>query len=134
MSNLSINKKYILNFPRTLLFEAWISPDTVIPPVSRIEVDPKVGGFLKLMVETPQGASTMVGEFLTVSYHKQLVYTWQWDNNGEITKITVDFKEVENGTEISISHAGFHSQSSQATHDTGWDSYINGLIEKLQVP
>lgn len=132
MTNLTIHKKYQVDFSPQQLFDAWISPDMVIPPVSKIEVDPKVGGFLKLTVETPDGNSVMVGEFLNLSRPSQLVYTWEWDNNGEITHITVDFKALADGTEIVIAHTGFQSEESRAMHDSGWDSYVNGVVQTLQ--
>jgi len=132
VSNLTIKKSYHVDLPRQQLFEAWISPDTVIAPVSKVEVEPSVGGFLRLTVETPQGNSVMYGEFLTLSYPDRLVYTWEWDQNGEVTQITVDFNELTDGTEIVIVHSGFQSEESRARHDVGWDSYVNGVIRKLQ--
>ncbi len=132
MPNLTIRKNYRVNLTRDQLFNAWISPETIIPPVSKIEVEPNVGGLLKLMVETPQGVSVMTGEFLTLSYPAQLVYTWEWDNDGEITQIVVDFNELPDGTEINIVHSGFQSEASRARHDVGWDSYVNGVIQKMQ--
>ena len=107
MSNLTIHKKYKVNQPPERLFEAWVSPETIIPPVSKIEVEPKVNGFLKLIVESPQGTSVMQGKFRTVSYPTQLIYSWEWNNDGEITQITVDFNELTDGTEIVIVHSGF---------------------------
>ncbi|WP_420629372.1 SRPBCC family protein [Candidatus Leptofilum sp.] len=132
MSELTIHKKYSINLPPERLFEAWISPETVIPPVSKIEVDPKVGGFLHLIVESPQGSSIMKGEFLTVSYPAQLVYSWEWNSDGEVTQITVDFNKLANGTELLITHSGFQSEASRDTHDSGWDSYVAGVIQKLK--
>jgi uncharacterized protein YndB with AHSA1/START domain len=132
MTNLSIHKNYRVSLPTERLYEAWISPKTVIPPVSRIEVEPKVDGFLRLLVEMPQGTSVMNGRFLSLAYPTQLVYTWEWDNNGEVTTITVDFKAVTDGTEITITHVGFQSEASRATHDTGWDSYVAGVVALLQ--
>ena len=132
MSTLMIHKKYQANLSPEQLFTAWISPDTLIPPVSKIEVEPKVDGHLKLIVETPDGASIMQGKFLTLSYPTQLVYTWQWNNDDEITQVAVDFKRSARGTEIVVIHSGFQSETSRATHDTGWDAYVAGVVQKLQ--
>ncbi|KAA3647194.1 MAG: SRPBCC domain-containing protein [Chloroflexi bacterium] len=128
MSDLSIHKTYQLDLPRKQLFEAWISPDSVIPPASKIEVDPRVGGYYRLF----SGSSIMEGEFLTLNPPGQVVYTWEWDNNGEVTQITVDFKKTEDGTEIVLLHSGFQSEESRAMHDKGWDSYVAGLVEFLK--
>lgn len=132
MTNLSITKTYNIDLPREQLYEAWISPETVIAPVSKIEVDPKVGGYLRLIAETPEGNSVMHGEFLVLAHPDQLVYTWEWDQNGEVTQITVDFRERAGGTEIMLNHTGFESEESRAMHDAGWDSYVDGVVQKLE--
>ena len=131
MTNLTIHKKYHVPFSSEQLYEAWISPKAVIPPVNRIEVEPKVDGFLKLMVEMPEGTSVMYGRFLSLTYPTQLVYTWEWDNNGEETQVAVDFKPTEDGTEITVNHTGFQGEASRATHDSGWDSYVAGITKLL---
>ena len=60
------------------------------------------------------------------------MYTWEWDKNGEVTQIAVDFNETGDGTEIVLEHSGFQSEESKAMHDTGWDSYVAGLVEFLK--
>ncbi|MEM7345009.1 MAG: SRPBCC domain-containing protein [Chloroflexota bacterium] len=132
MSKSTIEKNYQVPFSRERLFEAWISPDTVIAPVSKVEVDPKINGYLRLMVEMPDGAAIMEGKFLTVSYPTQLVYSWEWDGDGEVTEVTVTFKANTMGTEIVVLHSGFQSEESRGRHDVGWDSYVDGVVQRLQ--
>ncbi|MEM7111367.1 MAG: SRPBCC domain-containing protein [Chloroflexota bacterium] len=132
MTNLAISKSYEIALPRKQLFDAWISPKTVIAPVSRIEVLPQAGGFLKLFVETPEGVSQMHGVFQTFERPERLQYSWEWDENGEVTQIDVRFVEISGGTRIEIEHTGFRSAASRETHDSGWDSYVAGVVELLK--
>ncbi len=37
------------------------------------------------------------------------------------------FTEVPGGTEVQITHKGFHDADSRANHDQGWDAYLTGL-------
>ncbi len=132
MPDLTIHKQYQINLPKEKLFEAWVSPDTVISPVDRIEVEPREGGVMRLIVDMPEGESVMTGKFQTFSYPSHLVYSWEWDNDGEITQIEVTFNEIDSGTEVNIIHSGFIRQESLARHDAGWDSYVEGVVQLLQ--
>lgn len=131
MPNLDIAKVYEIDLPREQLFNAWISPDTIISPVSKIEIEPQVGGFMKLFVETPQGMSQMHGVFHLCQYPERLKYSWEWNQDGEVTQIDVHFVKTATGTRIEIAHTGFHSKASRSTHDSGWDAYVDGVVNLL---
>lgn len=131
MANLSIHKRYILNYARDIVFDAWVSSEAVIAPVTAIEVDPRVGGIYKLTVDGER-PSHMVGKYLEFDRPSKLVYTWEWNKDGEVSQITVQFKEHEDGTELIIDHSDFAKESSRNSHDTGWDSYVSGLTQWLE--
>ena len=128
---MGINKYYLVPFSRQAVFEAWVSPETVIPPVTKVEIDPRVGGSLKLLVESPDSTSTMTGKFKVVEPLEKLVYTWEWDKSGEFTTATVTLNETEKGTKININHSGFSHEKSRFTHDARWDSYVEGMVQLL---
>ena len=130
-----IHKEYQLPFPREDVFEAWVSEDAVVAPITRIESNPIEGGEYRLYSESPTGNSEMVGEFQEVIENEKLQYTWHWEESNETTLITVTFAEGEDGpdsTEVVIEHANFESEDSAELHDTGWDSYVEGLTLYLR--
>lgn len=131
MTDLKISKTYKVKLPRDQLFKAWVSPDTIIPPVCKIEVVPKTGGYLKLIVETPQGISQMFGVFQSIHFPDQLLYSWEWNNDGEVTQVAVKFIEENDITRVEITHSGFQHEESRETHDAGWDAYIAGVEQML---
>ncbi len=118
--------------PRQRVFEKWVSEDTVIPPVTRSKIDLRVGGKIRLFVEMEGETSLMTGEFKTVDEPNQLEYSWEWDENGEVTSVSVTFKDVDGGSEVEVLHSGFTSSESRATHAYGWDAYLSQLREKLK--
>ena len=57
---------------------------------------------------------------------------WEWNDDGDVTQITVMFSDHGSGTEVQLRHSGFTSAESLAMHDDGWDSYIKGLKKFLE--
>ena len=128
---MQITKQYRIKHPAEKLFNAWISPHSIITPVSRIEVDPKEGGYYRLYVDSADGTSVMNGEFSTFQPYEKLVYSWEWDKSGEKTIISVNFTSSGEQTIIDLTHSGFQSETSFKMHDSGWDSYIEGIKKIL---
>ena len=126
-----IHKNYRFDRSPERVFEAWTSNDTIVAPVTRHEIELRVGGKIRLFIETDEMTSVMEGEYKEISKPDRLVYTWEWVGSGEMTTVIVQFEAIEGGTEVSIVHSGFTSQESKETHDSGWDSYLEQLAERL---
>ncbi len=128
---MDFEKSYILPFQPEDVFTAWTSSETVIPPATHLEIDPSVGGFYRLFMETSEASSKAQGIFFTVSQDERVRYTWEWDGDGEITEIDVRFERQPDGTRVYIRHSGFRSEESLERHKGGWDSYVEGLSNLL---
>ncbi len=115
------------------LYEAWISPESIIAPINKIEVDPVVGGDYLLFAQAPEMTMTMRGKFREVIAGKRLKYSWHWEGTEETTMITVEFVEQPDasGTYIHLEHEGFLTEESRKNHDEGWDRYFAGLDQLL---
>lgn len=120
-----------LNAPRVKVYDAWVSNDNIIPPVTKHDIDPRVGGKILLTVKGEGGAAIMEGEFSAADRPERLVYTWEWNKCGEVTTVSVDFREVPEGTEVTVSHTGFKSQESHDNHAYGWNSYFDQFAKRL---
>ncbi len=124
----TFSKSYTLPFPLGQVYSAWISNDTIIPPVSSMEVEAKIGGVYRLTM--PDG-STAEGTFSAIVPNERVCYSWQWAGSGESTEVDVRFSERSRGTAVDIEHRGFRSESSLRDHSLGWDSYMAGLESHL---
>lgn len=127
-----IDKTYVLPFSVAQTYAAWVSPDTVIAPATRMEVSPVVGGLYQLFIEGGENNTNCEGLFDIVEPENRLRYTWQWDGDNEITVVDVSFKPAGERTEVRIRHSGFERKDSFEKHDKGWDSYIDGLTAHLK--
>lgn len=125
--DMEIRKTYELSHPLAKVYEAWISSETVIAPATGMDIDPKVGGHYRLIMDTPDFKTGNDGVFHLLAPDERVVYTWQWQGDDEVTVIDVRFEETDKGTRIQLLHSGFQSEDSRNRHDSGWDSYIEGF-------
>ena len=128
---MNIDKSYELPFPLSTVYAAWVSSETVIAPADRMNVEPTPGGAYELFMEGPDGAMSNKGRFHAVTPDERVVYTWEWNGDGEVTVIDVRFEARGDKTGVTLSHRGFLSEESAKMHDAGWDSYIEGLTAFL---
>ncbi|MFY0599988.1 MAG: SRPBCC domain-containing protein [Cyclobacteriaceae bacterium] len=128
---MNLSKQYSSQFTCRQVFEAWISPSMIIPPATKIEVEPIVGGKYHLYAESESATFIMKGIFLEIVPNQKLMYTWQWEGTDEQTVVTVAFSENPNGCTINLEHEGFVSDESIKNHSEGWDSYVSGLEERI---
>ncbi|MEX0317146.1 MAG: SRPBCC domain-containing protein [Ruegeria sp.] len=129
---MNIDKEYELPFPVSEVFTAWVSSETIIPPASRMNIEPVPGGCYELFMDGPDGGASNRGRFHLVQPNERLVYTWEWNGDGEVTVIDVTFQSDGPQTRLRLSHRGFLSEDSAKMHDAGWDSYIQGLTDHIR--
>ena len=132
MKERTFSKTYYSQFNVATLFAAWISPEMTIPPVTKIEAEPKVGGDFILHSESENGVSVMKGKFLEFLENERLKYTWNWQDSDEETVILVEFKSEGGKTNIHLVHSGFATKESLDMHASGWDYYVEALLQKLE--
>jgi uncharacterized protein YndB with AHSA1/START domain len=139
--------KRFINAPRPRVFAAWTRPEEIVKwfgPGSAICLSAKanlqIGGEYHICMKPEHAGETdFHGVYLEVKPPKRLVYTWVWKNHplmgsGE-TLVTVEFLELDGGTEIHLRQEGFASQPLRDMHIRGWSSLdkLEGLLcEALQ--
>ena len=114
-------------------FGAWFGP--VGMTTVMCEIDAKVGGGWRLIGEgknIPGRASgpvrpTVSGKYLEIEPPRRLVFTFAWHEKddfasprGRETIVTIQFKPVEQRTEMVFTQAVFEDQPALAAHNRGW--------------
>ena len=122
----SVRKRYELPVKRARVFAAWLSNDSVIAPVTRIDIQPEVGGHYRLKIGDAPDAPTMDGRVLAIEPDRYVRYTWRWGSGPEST-VDVRFDDMGDGTAVRIDHSGFADSADAERHSSGWDSYVSGL-------
>lgn len=109
------------------VYAAWVSSETVIPPATAMDIDPRPGGHYRLLMEMPDFTGRNEGIFSLVEPNERVRYSWEWNGDGEVTEVDVRFVAMGDQTEVRITHCGFASEASRDNHRVGWDSYIDGF-------
>jgi uncharacterized protein YndB with AHSA1/START domain len=126
----------------SIVFDALTRPDGIAQwwgpddgPVLLAETDVRIGGRFRVRFRLLDGTEhESAGEYLEIVEPKRLVMSWQWTNGGEpeeageVSRIEIDLKRIDTGTEITFTHARLRTQASRASHEQGWAGALDKLV------
>jgi uncharacterized protein YndB with AHSA1/START domain len=111
----------------------WWGPDA--GPVLSAESDARVGGRFRVRFRKLDGSEHEAsGEYLEVVDCRRVVMTWQWtdggepDERGEVSRVAIELRPIDIGTELTFTHARLQTEASRQSHQGGW----NGALDKLE--
>jgi uncharacterized protein YndB with AHSA1/START domain len=115
---------------------AWWGPDT--GPVLVAETDARIGGRFRVRFRMLDGSEhESTGEYLEVVEPKRLVMSWQWIGGGEpeegaeVSRVEIDLKRIDAGTEVTFTHARLRTEASRASHEQGWAGALDKLVQRF---
>jgi uncharacterized protein YndB with AHSA1/START domain len=124
-----------------IVFDALTTPDGIAcwwgpddGPVLLAETDIRVGGRFRVRFRMLDGSEhESSGEYLEVAKPVRLVMSWCWtrggdpEEAGEKSRVEIDLRPIDAGTELTFTHSRLQSESSRDSHQWGW----NGALDKL---
>jgi uncharacterized protein YndB with AHSA1/START domain len=127
----AVRIRRVIRAERQAVWDAWTKPEMMMKwscPVpgglKGVDCDLRVGGAFELRMEVEEGVKhTAFGVYREVDEPGRLVYTWDWreeDNAMGDTLVTVEFTEVDGGTEVVVIHEGFPVAEAREGHLEGW--------------
>ena len=136
MDNHTLEVGRVINAPIERVWQAWTdpaemkkwyAPEVLITPEA--EVDLKVGGAYRIVMEGEDGRHVAVGTFTAVEAPRKLKFSWKWEGSPEgETNVTITLEEIEGGkTNVTLTHEGFADEESKDMHEQGWESTFNKL-------
>ena len=148
---LSVHVSRFIRAPRERVFEAWIKPELRRQwwrsdkgeHLTACEIDARVGGrYCQKQIGGCDASDTandyewiMEGEFTEVVSPERLVFTWNVNHPDEPEStevVTVEFLEVDGGTEVVIAHSGILSTRLRDGTDKGWTTLMETLAAVLE--
>ncbi|MEQ9569176.1 MAG: SRPBCC domain-containing protein [Longimicrobiales bacterium] len=141
---MTVDARRALTLTRTIaadpeaVFDAWTRPDLMARwscPDPRaeleIDVDLRVGGAYRIRMAMDEGTWTALGTYREVERPRRLVYTWDWEEGDHRmdadTVVTVEFVAVDEGTRVTLTHAGFPAAEATDGHHEGWTACLDHL-------
>ena len=111
----------------------WWGPEGVTAPV--VEIDLRLGGRYRTCMRTLEGDRWVGGVYTEVTPPERLVFTWKWEDDHAAdspdTLVTVEFRDLGDMTEVSLTHERFGSAESRDLHRHGWSSSLDCLEQAL---
>ncbi|WP_298822334.1 SRPBCC domain-containing protein [uncultured Roseibium sp.] len=135
MSELTVVVSRRFSAPAARVFEAWLDPDMLakfmIPgtnmSVPKATADPRVGGEFEIIMQADDQEIPHRGIYKEISRHSRLVFTWDSPFSIAGSTVTLDFQEVADGTELTLTHVKFPSEESRDNHHAGWGKILETL-------
>jgi uncharacterized protein YndB with AHSA1/START domain/predicted enzyme related to lactoylglutathione lyase len=135
-SSTSLTIRRFIPAPRHRVFAAFTNPEDYVKWVGPApdqclgaKLDARTGGKYSVRMKGHDGGETVVsGEYLEVRSPERLVFTWSWEDADKTpSQVTVDFFEVEGGTDLQLTHEKLPTIQSRDNHAHGWA----GSFDKL---
>ena len=140
--------KRIFDAPVDRVFDAWTKTEVLAKwfgpegfSVKRSDVQLYVGGSYDIEIFSPDGKQIRhFGDYLEINKPHLLVFTWMLadqDCSGSEglvseTIVSLEFKEIENTTELTLTHEQLPNKEAYDGHQFGWSSSLNSLTSYLQ--
>jgi uncharacterized protein YndB with AHSA1/START domain len=126
----------------SIVFDALTTPEGIVQwwgpdagPVLVAETDVRIGGRFRVRFRLLDGTEhESAGEYLEIVESKRLVMSWKWTSGGEpaeadeTSRVEIDLKRIEIGTELTFIHAGLRTQTSRMSHEQGWTGALDKLV------
>jgi uncharacterized protein YndB with AHSA1/START domain len=118
------------------VFDAWIDPESLAVWMcpgsvqrSVVEVDPRVGGRFRIVMQGPDCDLEHTGEYLVLDRPHRLVFTWiSGATEGRSTTVSVELLPRGPGrTELTLTHEGLRDEATAAKHRSGWGDILDKL-------
>ncbi|MBX9621987.1 MAG: SRPBCC domain-containing protein [Alphaproteobacteria bacterium] len=133
---LALKKKF--HAPIEKVFESWSNPEAMkqwFKPDSHWQVISKntfkVGGTYEHVMKSKDGKEYIhTGEYKEIIRPTKLVFTW----NSEVVKntlVTIELKEVDGYTELTLTHDLFPTEDIKEQHNQGWNGCLENLLHHL---
>lgn len=124
-------------FTDTDELEGWFAPGDLTPEVNTLELEP--GGTLSLSFVDGEDRTDIGGTYVEVVENERIVHTWNYPREEE-SQVTYEFRDVERGTEVVLTHENIGSYRDLAVGENvngyaeGWTSALAKLERVVDVP
>lgn len=135
MYELTLNKR--CKAPVARVFAAWSSPEQVqrwFAPgdltVPEAEVDFRVGGAYRIVMQRPDGQQHIVGGvYRDIVPDERLVFTWSWEGSGVTSEVEIRLQPADGQTDLTLLHRQIPTEESRESHKQGWEGCLAKLVQ-----
>ena len=111
------------------LMGRWFGPDGIV--LRSVEADPKPHGRFRIVMQEEGDGEVhdVSGTYLVFEPPAKLVFTWAWITMPERESlVTLEFRAVDEGTELILTHSQFADEAARDSHRQGWSQLLDKLV------
>jgi uncharacterized protein YndB with AHSA1/START domain len=125
-------KKVFAAWTKPEIMKTWYAPGSMKVP--NATVDFRVGGEYRVEMQGEMEGEpqlfTVSGTYREIVPDESITFTWGWlGDPSPQTLVSVSFKDVEGGTEVTLTHARFTDNASRDKHQEGWQGCLENLAK-----
>ncbi|MDX2196061.1 MAG: SRPBCC domain-containing protein [Cytophagales bacterium] len=116
----------IVKAPLEEVFSALANEEQLSEYLGECTLEPQKGGKVSLF------DGWVKGKVLEFMFLETLSYTWkpaEWDEKTPYSVVKYVFKDLENYTEIILTHSNFISKKEAESHKKGWEEFVFAPLE-----
>lgn len=134
-NDLSLTVSRTIEAPVEKVFDAWLDADMLsrfMTPgedvtVPSVAVDAVEGGSFEILMKVGEKELPHSGIYKTIDRCSRLVFTWESPHSIDGSTVTLDFRPVDGGTEVTLTQVRFSSEDSRDGHGKGWAAILSAL-------
>lgn len=144
----TLTLRRVFNAPIARVFEAWTKAEVLASwfgpagfTVTASNIDLRKGGGYLIALRSPEGTAIKhFGEYIEVTPPEKLVFTWLLenqacggcDNQCTETLVSIDFKRIDESTEVQLTHEHLPNKEAYDGHVYGWSSTFDSFEDFVQ--
>ena len=120
------------------VYAAWVQAEALAqfiapaPGTARVELDPRVGGRLRIVMTFPDRVTEIEGEFLVLDRPHRISFSWRPLRAAFDSVVTVAFEpHGEAQTRMTITHTRLPAEW-LSSYETGWGSIAEALDRRVR--
>lgn len=122
------------------VFDAWLNPDSVCQwlfatptgQMTRVDIDPRVGGKFAIVERRDGEDVEHVGEYLEIKRPSRLVFSFAVPKySSQFTRVSIDIAASPAGCNLTLTHEGVLAEWASRTQE-GWNVILDGLAGTLE--
>jgi uncharacterized protein YndB with AHSA1/START domain len=127
----------VLDASPDAVYAAWVDPEVLAgfiapaPGTAQVEIDPRVGGRLQIVMTFPDRVTEIEGEFLVLDRPHRISFSWRPLRAAFDSVVTVTLEpHGETETRMTITHTRL-PQEWRSSYDRGWGLIAGQLADIL---
>jgi uncharacterized protein YndB with AHSA1/START domain len=146
--NVTVSVERVVPAPPAEVFQAWLDPQALARfmcpapgmTVSRVTVDPRVGGDFLIVMKTGDQEMPHHGTYQVIDPPHRLAFTWHSLHAGLVgdSHVTLTFTSAPAGAEadsdadapqthLLLEHRGLQGEAARASHRLGWTNILANI-------